>query len=270
MKFLILLLIISFPFVLFSQPNDIYYGSKGFFKFYFDYHKRDKVIEIANIKFGLLDILENVDCSNIIAKSECGKLYKKKNKLYYQNKDLKLDVKLKKIKYDKNTDAARFNLYQANAYYIILNLKDSLKFNNYKFDWTDKTDYLCYRDSTLDNYTPKYLRDFYDSYYRKSDFKMGIDSSLILNNFELAYFNEKFDNFDFTDKKVCFFGPDGLTLTNKQQYFNNLKENEFDTHCDLYIFNKLEKEKSGYDAAIVFWSKKTYSKESLINTINSQ
>ncbi|MDD4440074.1 MAG: hypothetical protein PHS04_18875 [Tissierellia bacterium] len=105
--------------------------------------------------------------------------------------------------------------------------------------------------------------------------KMGIDSSEFFNTYEIEYFNERFKdfrkNFDFEEKKICFFGPGGLVFSDKQKYFNSLKNNHSHIQDDLYIFNEFEKEESeGYDAVIVYWSKRIYSSKDLVKRMKEK
>jgi hypothetical protein len=105
--------------------------------------------------------------------------------------------------------------------------------------------------------------------------KMGTDSSEFLNDYESEYFNELFNSsrksFDFEKKKVFFFGPGGLIFSNKQEYFSNLKKNNFVVQNDLFIFDTIQKEKSsGYDAAIVYWNKRIISIEKVVKRLNKR
>ena len=99
--------------------------------------------------------------------------------------------------------------------------------------------------------------------------KMGKDNSYLLNDYEAEYFNMKFqrEDFDFTDKKVFFFGPGGLVFSDKQRYFNELTRHTF-VQSSLHIFNDSEREKSGgFDAVIVYWNKRNYSSEDLLKRL---
>ena len=94
--------------------------------------------------------------------------------------------------------------------------------------------------------------------------KMGVDSSPLLNNHESAFLNVIFKDslkgFDFTNKKVGFIKIS--VEKGKIHYFNMQKKYFVDEKhpCDngtLYIFDAAQKEESGgYDAAIVYWSKR--------------
>lgn len=88
--------------------------------------------------------------------------------------------------------------------------------------------------------------------------KMGIDSSLILNEYEGRFFNYIFkinsQEYNLVGKKLGFLGS-------KISYFRKTRE-RFNLNSttvggsSLYIFNAAQKEESGgYDAAIVYWSK---------------
>lgn len=102
--------------------------------------------------------------------------------------------------------------------------------------------------------------------------KMGLDSLELLNDFEAKYLNDRFDDdrgmFDFTEKRVCFFGPGGLVFSNKREYFNNLKKNNHVIQNELYVFNETQKKESGgYDAAIVYWSKVRLSIDDVVKRL---
>ncbi|MCZ2339675.1 MAG: hypothetical protein LC127_16115 [Chitinophagales bacterium] len=94
--------------------------------------------------------------------------------------------------------------------------------------------------------------------------KMGVDSLPLLNSHESAFLNVIFkDNlkgFDFTNKKVGFIKISGEK--GKVHYFDMQKKHFVDEKhpCDngtLYIFDATQKKESGgYDAAIVYWSKR--------------
>ena len=102
--------------------------------------------------------------------------------------------------------------------------------------------------------------------------KMGKDSSYLLNNYEAEYFNERFQrkDFDFTDKKVFFFGPEGLVFSDKERYFNEFTRHSF-VQSSIHIFSETEREKSGgFDAVIVYWNKRNYSSEDLIKRLKDR
>ena len=93
--------------------------------------------------------------------------------------------------------------------------------------------------------------------------KMGVDELSLLNSYESAYFNvvfkENSKEFDFTEKKVGFIYSGARS--NKKEYFD-LEKDRFNRSNTpnggtLYIFDDAQKEQSdGYDAAIVYWSKR--------------
>ena len=93
--------------------------------------------------------------------------------------------------------------------------------------------------------------------------KMGVDGSSLLNSYEGAYFNVVFkvslNGFDFTGKKVGFIYSGARS--NKKEYFDlekdRFKRNNTPNRGTLYIFDETQKKESGgYDAAIVYWSKR--------------
>lgn len=91
--------------------------------------------------------------------------------------------------------------------------------------------------------------------------KMGNDDSEIINKYEAEYLNfiflEDRDNFDFFEKKVGFIMSS--SKKNKKHYFqeerNRYLDNLDPSFGQLFIFNEIQKEKYGYDAAIVYWCK---------------
>jgi hypothetical protein len=102
--------------------------------------------------------------------------------------------------------------------------------------------------------------------------EMGVDNSSLLNNYESTYLNIIFkdssDGFDFMKKKVGFIKISGKS--GKVHYFNMQKKYIIDQNspCDngtLYIFDASQKEESGgYDAAIVYWSKRVITTENIV------
>jgi hypothetical protein len=113
--------------------------------------------------------------------------------------------------------------------------------------------------------------------------KMGMDESLFLTELEGKYFNalSKIDEkeFNFCGKKVAFFkGNVGSIKINKKIYFINERERLKVTNysCSdyfgvLYIFDASQKEESGgYDAAIVYVSKKLNSTKEVVKRLKEQ
>ncbi|WP_291582851.1 hypothetical protein [Bacteroides sp.] len=105
--------------------------------------------------------------------------------------------------------------------------------------------------------------------------KMGIDDVPLLNYHESTYLNMVFEkkrkDFDFTEKKIAFFGPGGLVFSDKQKYFDNSKKNKRIIQSDLHVFNKSEKEESGgYDAVITYWCKRIYSSKNLLKKLKEK
>lgn len=105
--------------------------------------------------------------------------------------------------------------------------------------------------------------------------EMGVDSSLILNEYEGKYLNFIFktDNQDFNlvGKKVGF-------NRSKIDFFKDERERfyrDFSTEgvgcAALYIFNAVQKaESGGYDAAIVYWSKFAAPVEQVVKRLKNQ
>ena len=89
--------------------------------------------------------------------------------------------------------------------------------------------------------------------------EMGVDTSSMLNEYEGRYFNFIFkidtQDFNFVGKKVGF-------LRSKTDYFRDTRERFYRNSTtvggsNLYIFDAAQKaESGGYDAAIVYWSKR--------------
>ncbi|GHU64360.1 hypothetical protein FACS1894123_08880 [Bacteroidia bacterium] len=113
--------------------------------------------------------------------------------------------------------------------------------------------------------------------------KMGMDECLFLTELEGKYFNALSnideEEFNFCGKKVAFFkGNVGSIKINKKIYFINerarLKVTDYsciDYFGVLYIFNAEQKaESGGYDAAIVYVSKKLNSIEEVIKRLKNQ
>lgn len=107
--------------------------------------------------------------------------------------------------------------------------------------------------------------------------KMGIDNSPFLNGYESAYFNvvfkENLNGFDFTNKKVGFI--EAGSKRDKAYYFEEERErlcrNTTTINGNLYIFNAGQKEESGgYDAAIVYWSKRLIPINVLIKKLKGE
>ncbi len=87
--------------------------------------------------------------------------------------------------------------------------------------------------------------------------KMGVDNSLILNEYEGKYFNFIFkidpQDFSLVGKKVGFLGD-------KMDYFRDTRSPDRNSTTvggsSLYIFDNTQKaESGGYDAAVTYWDK---------------
>ncbi|MBO4804562.1 MAG: hypothetical protein J5554_00815 [Paludibacteraceae bacterium] len=88
---------------------------------------------------------------------------------------------------------------------------------------------------------------------------------------EGAYLNKIFEgvrkDFDFTNKQVGFIKSNGVK--GKKSYLNAQKEySEGESPCcvaQLFIFNPIQKEEcGGYDAAIIYWSKRVIPIEEVV------
>jgi hypothetical protein len=105
--------------------------------------------------------------------------------------------------------------------------------------------------------------------------KMGVDSSSILNEYEGRYLNFifKIDNQDFNliGKKVGF-------NRSKIDFFKDERERFYRDFsaggvggAALYIFDATQKEESGgYDAVIVYWSKRLIPTNDLIKRLKGR
>jgi hypothetical protein len=110
--------------------------------------------------------------------------------------------------------------------------------------------------------------------------KMGMDENCLLTELEGKYFNAlsliEETEFDMSGKKVAFFtGNIGSIKSNKKKYFieerERLKVVDYSTSHyfgTLYIFNATKEEESGgYDAAIVYGSKKLNSIKDIVKRL---
>jgi hypothetical protein len=105
--------------------------------------------------------------------------------------------------------------------------------------------------------------------------ELGTDYSNNLNEIEIMYFQEIIEkagiSFDFTNKKICYIGPGGLHFSDKQKYFNSLKENKCKIQNTLYFLNSPEKEKcNDYDIIVVYWSKMSHSIDDILKVFNKK
>jgi hypothetical protein len=103
--------------------------------------------------------------------------------------------------------------------------------------------------------------------------KMGIDNSPFLTELESGFFNILFQNyrkdFDFRGKKIAFItGNSGTQISNKNEYFKSVKKYSSSGSPQLRIFDSTQKtEGGGYDAVIVYWSKKTASAKDAVKLL---
>jgi len=103
--------------------------------------------------------------------------------------------------------------------------------------------------------------------------KMGIDSSSILNEYEGRYFNFifkiDFQDFNLVGKKVCYGSKMGFFKDEKEWFHRGETSGVGGTV--LYIFNSAQKEESGgYDAAIVYWSKRLIPIEEVVKRLKGK
>jgi hypothetical protein len=111
-------------------------------------------------------------------------------------------------------------------------------------------------------------------------YKMGIDTCLLLTELEGQYFNALYQvaekEFNMSGKKVGFLtGNVGKNKSNKKIYFewerSRLELNHLPLFGKLYIFNAAQKKESGgYDAAIVFYTKKLLSIKEVVKRLKEQ
>jgi len=102
--------------------------------------------------------------------------------------------------------------------------------------------------------------------------KMGVDSSLLLNEYEGRYLNfifkVNYPDFDIAGKRVSF-------SRSKMNFFKDEKERFYRKSTPvggavLYIFNTAQKEETGgYDAAIVYWSKRLVPIEDVVKRLKA-
>jgi len=100
--------------------------------------------------------------------------------------------------------------------------------------------------------------------------KMGVDSSLILNEYEGRYFNFIFNidvqDFDMVGKKISYKSKIGFFKDEKEWFSRGLSSGVGGT--TLYIFDETQKEKSGgYDVAITYWRKRFVPIEDVVKRL---
>ncbi len=106
--------------------------------------------------------------------------------------------------------------------------------------------------------------------------KMGNDDSEVINKYEAEYLNfifrAKRDNFDFEGKKVGFILSS--SKKNKKHYFQEERSRYLDcldpSFGQLFIFNEVQKEECGYDAAIVYWCKFVKTPDEVVSILKSK
>jgi hypothetical protein len=103
--------------------------------------------------------------------------------------------------------------------------------------------------------------------------KIGVDSSLILNEYEGKYLNFIFkvnpQDFNLIGKKIGYRSKMGFFKDEKDWFYRGETSGVGGT--TLYIFNPVQKEESGgYDAAIVYWSKFVIPIEKIIKRLKNK
>lgn len=105
---------------------------------------------------------------------------------------------------------------------------------------------------------------------------MGVDECLSLTDLEGRYFNALFQvdaDINLSGEKVCFLiGEIGTNKSDKKTYFmierRRVHSNSSPCYSVLYVLNAAQKERSGgYDAAIVYGSKKLLSVKEVIKRL---
>jgi hypothetical protein len=104
--------------------------------------------------------------------------------------------------------------------------------------------------------------------------KMGTDSSLTLNDYEVKYliyiFGIDTNEFNLVGKKVGFLGSKRDFFKDEREWFNRGNKNGV-AGCSLYILNTNQKiESGGYDAAIVYWNKIAIPVEKVIERLKQK
>ncbi|NDW13671.1 hypothetical protein D0T50_12330 [Bacteroides sp. 214] len=147
-----------------NSPSEIYFGKKGLWYIYLDSRKEVKVVEVGGIKYGFLDMLNNTERNDTIASSKVGLLLLENGNYRYINKELKIDIELKKYAYTEKMDANRYKIFSIDAFTQISALKNRFKNTDYKINSHEvRADYLYYRDNSKmpEEYKPSYLIRFY-------------------------------------------------------------------------------------------------------------
>jgi len=103
---------------------------------------------------------------------------------------------------------------------------------------------------------------------------LGLDSSSILNKYEVAYLDSLFasDKYDFNHKKVAFIiGEERFwakTLISKDKYFKLIKRPNATYGNGIYVLNETEKKDSGGYDVIVISQCRAFNPKDLITILN--
>ena len=146
--------------------------------------------------------------------------------------------------------------------------------NIFKIDYTYKYVHRQYVPRQPDQFAemPKQILDNIDS--------LGVEESTTLNKYEVKYlellFGDSLSDFNLKGKTVGFIKSRGLKTSNKV-YFDKIKDGFYkigtaveaaDLGCSLLILTEEQKKLSGgYDAVILYWSKRLISDKRLIKSL---
>ena len=161
-----LILITLIGLVPFNQGGGNIYQGKSITQYhiYYDPQRDVPTIEIHGIKYGYYDYLTKAKPNNqgLIATSKVGSLFKKDDKLFYTNSELRISIILKFVPYSKNIDAIRSNIFEIKSFFEISRLRDSLHVDCKSYSTYE--DYQYYRDNKAlpQNYIPAYKKKFFD------------------------------------------------------------------------------------------------------------
>jgi hypothetical protein len=103
--------------------------------------------------------------------------------------------------------------------------------------------------------------------------RTGIDSSLILNEYEGKYlgfiFNVNPQDFNLIGKKIGYGSKTGFFKDEKEWFYRGEKSGV--GGATLYIFTAAQKaESGGYDAAIVYWNKFVIPIEKVVKRLKNK
>ena len=144
-----------------------------------------------------------------------------------------------------------------------------MSFNIFKIDYTYK--YVSCQLNEFDE-MPKQVLDYIDS--------LGIEKSPTLNRYEVKYleslFGDSLSDFNLKGKKIGFIRSGGEKTSNKV-YFDEIKDGFYNVGTStgsanlasilLILTEKQKKLSGGYDAVILYWSKRLISDKRLIKSL---